>query len=137
VAIYRPRDDLSHGKILIFVPVTAITAECRNDAYYNRHIHLHTLLTPGHSPGLFFRAAGFGGDSPCGHVVKYGMTPQDMPIATNPCVPSAVLNGEIDLDGIEGQISGSLLNQVRKLVDDHPDRALEVIRAWMAEDYLH
>jgi flagellar biosynthesis/type III secretory pathway M-ring protein FliF/YscJ len=64
------------------------------------------------------------------------MTPQNMP-ADNPCVPSAVLNGEIDLDGIEGQISGSLVNQVRKLVDDHPDRALEVVRAWMAEDYLH
>ena len=67
------------------------------------------------------------------------MTPQNMP-ADHPCVPSAVLNGEIDLDGIEGQINqinSSLVIQVRQLVDDHPDRALEVIRTWVAEDYLH
>jgi len=55
----------------------------------------------------------------------------------NPCTPSAVTLGMVDLDGIEGKISGSLAAKVRKLVDDHPDRALEVIRAWMAEGFVH
>jgi len=70
------------------------------------------------------------------------MTPQDasingLPSAVpplNPCVPSMV---EVDLDGVSGRIDQSLVNKVRKLVDEHPDRALEVIRAWMAEDYRH
>ncbi len=55
----------------------------------------------------------------------------------NPCVPSAVTLGNVDLDGVEGKISGSLTAKVRKLVDDHPDRALDVIRAWMAQEYWH
>ncbi len=63
-------------------------------------------------------------------------TPSAIP-PPNPCTPSAVTLGTLDLDGIEGRISASLAAKVRKLVDDHPDRSLEVIRAWMAEDYLH
>jgi hypothetical protein len=55
----------------------------------------------------------------------------------NPCIPSAVTLGDIDLAGIEGKISGSLAAKVRRLVDDHPERALEVIRAGMVEDYIH
>ncbi len=64
-------------------------------------------------------------------------SPNAGPPPPNPCIPSAIALGEIDLDGVEGRISGSLAAKVRKLVDDHPDRALEVIRAWMAEGYLH
>ena len=65
------------------------------------------------------------------------MSPEAAPLPPNPCIPSAVTLGTLDLDKIDGQISGSLTAKVRKLIDDHPDRALEVIRAWMAEDYLH
>lgn len=65
------------------------------------------------------------------------MTPQPAAPPVNPCTPSAVVLGTLDLDGIEGKISTSLTTKVRRLVDEHPDRALEVIRAWMAEDYLH
>jgi flagellar biosynthesis/type III secretory pathway M-ring protein FliF/YscJ len=39
----------------------------------------------------------------------------------------------IDMAGIEGSLKKSLLAKVCKLVDDFPDRALEVIRGWMAE----
>jgi flagellar biosynthesis/type III secretory pathway M-ring protein FliF/YscJ len=39
----------------------------------------------------------------------------------------------IDFDHIEGRIEKSLVQKVRKLVEDFPERALEVIRAWMAE----
>lgn len=64
------------------------------------------------------------------------------PPPPNPCTPSMIARDgdelvEIDVAGISGRIDQSLVNKVRKLVDDHPDRALEVIRAWMAEDYLH
>ena len=38
-----------------------------------------------------------------------------------------MLTGDLDLNGIEGRISSSLTTKVRKLVDDRPDRALEVI----------
>jgi flagellar biosynthesis/type III secretory pathway M-ring protein FliF/YscJ len=64
-------------------------------------------------------------------------TPADTLQPPNPCTPSAVTLGMVDLDGIEGRISGSLNAKVRKLIDDDPDRALEVVRAWMAEDDLH
>jgi flagellar biosynthesis/type III secretory pathway M-ring protein FliF/YscJ len=43
----------------------------------------------------------------------------------------------IDVEGIEGRINSSLLKRVQKLVDDHPDRALEVIRAWLFEPTYH
>jgi len=39
----------------------------------------------------------------------------------------------IDVDRIEEQVEKSLAHKVRKLVEDFPERALEVIRAWMAE----
>ena len=39
----------------------------------------------------------------------------------------------IDPARIEGGIKKSLLRKVRKLVDDFPDRALDVIRFWMAQ----
>ena len=39
----------------------------------------------------------------------------------------------IDVDCIEERVKKSLVHKVRKLVEDFPERALEVIRAWMAE----
>ena len=39
----------------------------------------------------------------------------------------------IDIDRIEERVEKSLVHKVRKLVEDFPERALEVIRAWMAE----
>ncbi len=39
----------------------------------------------------------------------------------------------IDFDRIEDRVEKSLVRKVRKLVEDFPERALEVIRAWMAE----
>ncbi|MBT3306194.1 MAG: hypothetical protein HN377_06880 [Alphaproteobacteria bacterium] len=45
-----------------------------------------------------------------------------------PFCPSA-----LDPERIEIRLEKSLLGKVRKLVDDFPDRALEVIRAWVAE----
>jgi flagellar biosynthesis/type III secretory pathway M-ring protein FliF/YscJ len=60
-----------------------------------------------------------------------------MPAAMNAAAPAA---GEsrfaptvIDFDRIENRVEKSLVRKVRKLVEDFPERALEVIRAWMAE----
>ena len=39
----------------------------------------------------------------------------------------------INVDRIEERVEKSLAHKVRKLVEDFPERALEVIRAWMAE----
>ena len=39
----------------------------------------------------------------------------------------------IDVDRIEERVEKSLVHKVRKLVENFPERALEVIRAWMAE----
>jgi len=39
----------------------------------------------------------------------------------------------INVDRIEERVEKSLVHKVRKLVEDFPERALEVIRAWMAE----
>lgn len=39
----------------------------------------------------------------------------------------------IDFDRIEDRVEKSLVRKVRKLVEDFPERALEDIRAWMAE----
>ncbi len=51
---------------------------------------------------------------------------------------AAVENGRfhpaiLDLEQMENRVEKSLVGKVRKLVEDFPDRALEVIRAWMAE----
>ena len=40
----------------------------------------------------------------------------------------------LDIDRIEDRVDRSLLKKVQKLVEDFPERALEVIRGWMAED---
>ena len=63
-----------------------------------------------------------------------------------PDVLSAIANGtdekgggvrfhpsQIDPVRIEGRPEKSLLGKVRKLVDDFLDRALDVVRVWMAE----
>ena len=39
----------------------------------------------------------------------------------------------IDVDRIEERVEESLAHKASKLVEDFPERALEVIRAWMAE----
>ncbi len=39
----------------------------------------------------------------------------------------------LDLDRIEHQIEKSLVSKVHRLIDEFPERAVEVIRAWMAE----
>ena len=39
----------------------------------------------------------------------------------------------IDVDRIKERVEKSLVHKVRKLVEDFPEQALEVIRAWMAE----
>ena len=39
----------------------------------------------------------------------------------------------IDVDRIEERVEKPLVHKVRKLVENFPERALEVIRAWMAE----
>lgn len=46
-------------------------------------------------------------------------------------VPSALL---IDPARIEAEIDSALVTRVRRLVEKYPDRALAVVRAWMAED---
>ncbi|MDD9877825.1 MAG: hypothetical protein OXR84_10335 [Magnetovibrio sp.] len=72
-------------------------------------------------------------------VPQSGMRPETAAVPPpNPCIPSMVDElPEIDVAGIEGRIDRSLTAKVRRLIDDHPDRALEVVRAWMAEDYYH
>ncbi len=39
----------------------------------------------------------------------------------------------LDLDRIHDRVEQSLVKKVQKLVEDFPERALEVIRGWMAE----
>ena len=39
----------------------------------------------------------------------------------------------LDVDEIEGRVEKSLLRKVHRLIDEFPERAVEVIRAWMAE----
>jgi len=53
--------------------------------------------------------------------------------AAVPFAPSVLDQPVLDPGRIEGRIKNSLLRKVRKLVDDFPDQALIVIRAWMAE----
>ncbi len=60
-----------------------------------------------------------------------------MPAAINAAEPAAgqgrFAPTVIDFDHIEDRVEKSLVRKVRKLVEDFPERALEVIRAWMAE----
>ena len=60
-----------------------------------------------------------------------------MPAVMNAAAPTAVNERfaptVIDFDHIENRVEKSLVRKVRKLVEDFPERALEVIRAWMAE----
>jgi len=60
-------------------------------------------------------------------------TPQLMP-TSDPFVPAENL---IDVEGIEGRLNNSLLVKVQRLVQNYPDRALDVIRGWMAEPRYH
>ncbi len=52
--------------------------------------------------------------------------------------PAAVENARfnptaLDLDHIESRVENSLARRVGRLIDEFPDRALMVVRAWMAE----
>ena len=40
----------------------------------------------------------------------------------------------LDVEAIESRVEQSLVKKVRRLVDDFPERALDVVRGWMAED---
>ncbi len=42
-----------------------------------------------------------------------------------------------DADRIEQKVKASLVRKVRKLVEDYPERTLEIIRGWMAEGRVH
>jgi hypothetical protein len=39
----------------------------------------------------------------------------------------------LDLEAIESRVQQSLVRKVRRLTDDFPERAIEVIRVWMAD----
>ncbi|MFQ5763378.1 MAG: hypothetical protein ACE5GT_00475 [Rhodospirillales bacterium] len=39
----------------------------------------------------------------------------------------------LDFDEIERRVEKSLVRKVHKLIDDFPERAIEVIRGWLAE----
>ena len=47
-------------------------------------------------------------------------------------VPIDGIAGESDLKGITREIGNSLQEKTEKLVAQYPDRALKVIRSWMA-----
>jgi len=40
----------------------------------------------------------------------------------------------LDVDAIESRVERSLARKVRRLIDDFPERALDVVRGWLAED---
>lgn len=48
--------------------------------------------------------------------------------------PAAVAARGLDVDAIESRVERSLVKKVRRLIDDFPERALDVVRGWMAED---
>lgn len=39
----------------------------------------------------------------------------------------------LDVEAIERKVEKSLVRKVHKLIDDFPERAVEVIRGWLAE----
>lgn len=56
-----------------------------------------------------------------------------------PAVGPAAENGRalpsaLDVDAIESRVERSLVKKVCKLIDDFPERALDVVRGWLAED---
>lgn len=77
-------------------------------------------------------------------MAETGLTPR-LASEVSPPGPPAGFPGDgdtfpapsLDIDGIEGRIERSLVRKVQKLIADHPDRALEVIRAWLWEQPLH
>ena len=40
----------------------------------------------------------------------------------------------LDIDAVESRVERSLVRKVGKLIDDFPERALDVVRGWMAAD---
>jgi hypothetical protein len=74
-------------------------------------------------------------------MVKYLPGGVVMPAAMNGLANGADSSGQgipfypsvLDPARIEGRLEKSLTRKVCKLVDDFPDRPLDVIRVWMAE----
>ena len=59
---------------------------------------------------------------------------KNVPKSENLSVPIDGTIGESDLKGITREIGISLQEKTEKLVARHPNRALKVIRNWMAEN---
>lgn len=58
--------------------------------------------------------------------------------AVRPAAGAATENGRfdpaiLDVDEIERRVERSLVRKVRKLIDEFPERAVEVVRGWLAE----
>jgi flagellar biosynthesis/type III secretory pathway M-ring protein FliF/YscJ len=53
---------------------------------------------------------------------------------TADAAPAAVAATGLDVDAIESRVERSLAKKVCKLIDDFPERALDVVRGWMAAD---
>ncbi len=52
---------------------------------------------------------------------------------TADAAPAVVATG-LDVDAIESRVERSLVKKVCKLIDDFPERSLDVVRGWLAED---
>ncbi len=48
--------------------------------------------------------------------------------------PEAAGGPVFDAAEVESRVERSLVKRVRKLVDDFPERSLDVVRVWMADD---
>lgn len=53
---------------------------------------------------------------------------------TADAAPTAVAATGLDVEAIESRVERSLVKKVRRLIDDFPERALDVVRGWIAED---
>ena len=55
------------------------------------------------------------------------------PDATSPA-PVSDSPSPIDLERVEDQVKKSAHRKIGKLIDDHPDEAVKLLRSWMRED---
>lgn len=56
-----------------------------------------------------------------------------LPVSAD-AAPAAVAATGLDVEAIESRVERSLVKKIRRLIDDFPERALDVVRGWMAED---
>jgi len=54
--------------------------------------------------------------------------------ATVDAAPAGVAATGLDVDAIESRVERSLVKKVCKLIDDFPERSLDVVRGWLADD---